>query len=468
MLQSNKNTIDSKIEWLNSIGSATFVIDANNIVKFWSRSCEILTGVKAETVLNTNQHWKGFYSEQRTCLADMVLDEDWQEKIHLYDNISKAPNTNRGLIASNWCQTPIGLKFLILEANALYDNENNVIGVIETLSDATKLKNAEDELQIFSKAVEYCSSSIFICDPRGLIEYVNPVFTELTGYSFAEVIGNRIDVVRPTDDLNQAKLLHSIGKEGQWKGEIQSVKKDGTPYWERCSLAAIEDSNGNIIHIVGIQDDITNEYEAAKKLNYDAIHDSLTGLMNRRGFEEKAGQLINNKKQTKTNHSLCFIDLDKFKIVNDSCGHEAGDELLKDVSQIFKNNVRKNDTLARLGGDEFVILMENCDLEYSHRVAMTLLNEIQDYDFFWQKEHFKIGLSVGIVLFDEVSNLKELMRRADSACYMAKDMGRNRIQVYADDDTELTKRHSEIRWITKIQKALDENAFYLDAQSRVS
>lgn len=459
--------INSQIEWLNSIGAATFVIDSHNIVKFWSRSCETLTGVKSDEVLNTNKYWKGFYAEERTCLADMVLDEDWKEKAHLYEHIKTAPNTERGLIGSNWCQTPNGLKFLIFEANALFDKDKNIIGVIETLSDATELKKVQDELQTLSMAVEHCSSSVLITDPAGKVEYVNPRFSEITGFSANEVIGKDIDLIRPANhcDKDYKEIGVAFESSGEWKGELQSVRKDGSHYWERCSLSVLKDTDGNITHVVGVQDDITSEYEAAQKLTYDATHDALTGLMNRRGFEEKAEELLKNNKTVNRKHSLCFIDLDQFKVVNDTCGHEAGDELLRSISNIFTDNVRKSDTLARMGGDEFVILMENCELGYSYQRAKTLLKVTQDFDFLWEGESFKIGLSIGIVVFDNsVTNLIDLMRQVDSACYIAKDMGRNRIQVYSEDDSQLNKRQSEIKWVTRIQKALDEDAFYLDAQ----
>ncbi len=459
--------INSRIEWLNSIGSAAFVIDVNNIVRFWSRSCEILTGIESEEVLNTNKHWKGFYSEERTCLADMVLDEAWKEKVHLYEHIKAAPNTERGLIASNWCQTPSGLKFLIFEANALFDDSKNMVGVIETLSDATELKKAQDELQTLSMAVDHCSSSVLITDPDGKIEFVNPRFSEITGFLRNEVIDKDINLIRPDDHCNNSykEIGKALDSTGEWKGELQSVRKDGSHYWERCSLSVVKDTGGNVTHLVGVQDDITSEYEATQKLNYDATHDALTGLINRRGFEEKAETVIRNNKVNNRKHSLCFIDLDQFKIVNDTCGHEAGDELLRRISNIFTDNVRKSDTLARLGGDEFAILMEDCELEYSYQRATTLLKVIQDFDFLWQGESFKVGLSIGIVVFDNsVTNLIDLMRQVDSACYIAKDMGRNRIQVYSADDSQLNKRQSEIKWVSRIQKALDEDSFYLDAQ----
>ncbi|MBL1142509.1 MAG: EAL domain-containing protein [Proteobacteria bacterium] len=462
----DETNVNSHTELLNSIGSAAFVIDSNNKVIFWSRSCETLTGLKSETVLNTNKHWMGFYSKERPCLADMVLDEDWEDKVYLYNNIKRAPSTERGLVASNWCQTSGGLKFLIFEANALFDDDNNITGVIETLSDATELKKMEEELQILSRAVEHSSSAVFITNSESIVEFVNPRFCENTGYSNKEIVGKHINVIRQSDDEKLKEIEDSLQETGEWQGEIRSVRKDGSYYWDRCSLSKVKNSDDHVLHLVGVQDDVTFEYEAVQKLNYDASHDALTGLVNRRGFEINANKLIRNENINNIKHSLCFIDLDQFKIVNDTCGHEAGDELLRRISKIFIDNVRKNDTLARLGGDEFVILMENCDIEHSHRVASNLLKLIQNFHFSWEGETFKVGLSIGIVVFDEsTTDLIELMRQADSACYVAKDMGRNRIQIYAPDDSELNKRHSEIKWVTRIPKALNEDSFYLDAQS---
>jgi diguanylate cyclase (GGDEF)-like protein/PAS domain S-box-containing protein len=464
-MHSDDKYVSSHTEWLNSLGTGTFVIDSNNNVIFWNHSCELLTGVMAEEVLDTNKHWMGFYTEERICLADIVLSDNWQDHISSYNDIKRAPSTHRGLIASNWCHTRNGFKFLLFEANALFDENDNIVGVIETLRDATELKKMEEELQMLSRAVEHSSSSVFITNPDNIIEFVNPRFCETTGYSMDEIVGRHIDVIRPADIEKKEQIIADIRGKGEWKGEIRSVRKDGNYHWDRCLLSVIKDSDNQILHYVGVQDDVTNEYETAKQLNYDATHDSLTGLINRRGFENRAEELLKKQYIRNTKHSLCFLDLDQFKVVNDTCGHQAGDELLRRISKLFTDSVRKNDTLARLGGDEFVILMENCDLKYSHRVASTLLKLVQNFLFSWDGQTFKVGLSIGLVVFDKTqTNLFELMQKADSACYMAKDMGKNRIQIYNSDNSELTKRHSELKCLSQIQRAINEDKLYLDAQ----
>lgn len=206
--------------------------------------------------------------------------------------------------------------------------------------------------------------------------------------------------------------------------------------------------------------------QTEEQLSYQASHDDLTGLVNRREFERRIERLLITTKRDGGEHALCFIDLDQFKVVNDTCGHTAGDELLRQLAAIIDQKVRKRDTLARLGGDEFAVLMEHCTPGDARRLAHTLQSTIRDYQFIWGSHTFRIGVSIGLVaITDATSGITELLKQADAACYMAKDLGRNRIHVYHDEDESLAKRHGEMQWVTRIQKALAENRFSLFAQS---
>ncbi len=460
-----ENNTHNHLVWLDSIGSATFVINTDHMVIYWNEACEVMTGVTANRVIDTNQHWRGFYNNERPCLADMVLDDGWEEKAELYEYIEVAKTSKRGLIARNWCQTPAGNKFLIFEANAIYDKNKKITGVIETLSDATHLKNLEEKLQVFSRAIANSSSSIVIQKMDGTIEFVNPKFLSTTGYTYDELIGENISLVRADDSFKYIEIHKDLVASSEWKGELLCKRKCGELFWERSSLSTVLDDSGNILHVVGVHEDVTEQHELSEKNSYEAAHDQLTGLFNRREFERRTELLLINKCEASRSHSLCFIDLDQFKVVNDTCGHAAGDELLKQISRMFNEKVRKNDSIARVGGDEFTILMENCELEHSTRVAESLITAAQNFRFAWEGNSFKIGFSVGLVEFtNELESLTELLRQADSACYMAKELGRNRLHVYTQDDKELMKRHGEIQWVTKIQNALDNNDFYLDAQ----
>jgi diguanylate cyclase (GGDEF)-like protein len=198
---------------------------------------------------------------------------------------------------------------------------------------------------------------------------------------------------------------------------------------------------------------------------YQATHDMLTGLFNRQEFERRLGHLLGTVSNDGSAHAICYLDLDQFKIVNESCGHEAGDEMLRQLAGLFQTQVRQHDTLARLGGDEFGVLLGGCTPEQGQRLANALRQTVETFSFIWKNKRFRIGVSIGLVAIDKNSgNVAAVLRAADSACYVAKETGRNRIHVYHEQDENLLKRDSELQWVTRIPQALDENRFELYAQ----
>jgi diguanylate cyclase (GGDEF)-like protein/PAS domain S-box-containing protein len=206
-----------------------------------------------------------------------------------------------------------------------------------------------------------------------------------------------------------------------------------------------------------------------QKLSYQASHDDLTGLVNRYEFERRTKRLLSTIRNDGSVHALCFMDLDQFKIVNDTCGHSVGDEMLRQLSSMLSTSVRQRDTLARLGGDEFAVLMEHCSLDDAHRVAKSLQSTIQDFQFSWESKIFKVGVSIGLVpITDDSMSVKDLLIQADTACYMAKDQGRNRIHIYHAEDKEIAQRQGEMQWISRLNHALEEDKFSLYAQPIVS
>ncbi len=339
---------------------------------------------------------------------------------------------------------------------------------VVVLEDITERKKTEDELRKLSRGVEASTFSVIVTDLSGIIEYVNPNFTKVTGYSKEEVIGRNINLLRSglMPESTFDNIWNTVRAGGVFKGEIQNRKKDGSIYWDRVSITGVTNSEGELSHCIAIQDDVTNEYELSEQLSYQASHDSLTGLVNRREFEIRAEALLANSRNTTAEHALCYMDVDQFKVVNDTCGHHAGDEMLRQLSKALLDKVRKSDTLARLGGDEFGVLMEHCSPEQALRVADTLLQTIQDFHFSWEEHDFKVGISIGLVsITQDLPSLTELLKQADGACYIAKDMGRNRIHVYREDDEDMSRRHGEMQWVTRIYQALENNKFCLFAQS---
>jgi len=210
-------------------------------------------------------------------------------------------------------------------------------------------------------------------------------------------------------------------------------------------------------------------YIEKERVSYHASHDALTGLVNRREFEIQANELLELSKQNNSQHALLYIDLDQFKIVNDTCGHIAGDSLLKQLGSLLNHKVREGDTLARLGGDEFGVLLEKCNLQKAVTIANGLRDTVHDFHFNWGNNVFSVGASVGVVAITRNSQDIETIRSAaDTACYAAKDKGRNRVHVYEPDDKELAQRHGEMRWVSKITQALKDGLFTLYSQPIVS
>lgn len=206
-------------------------------------------------------------------------------------------------------------------------------------------------------------------------------------------------------------------------------------------------------------------YKEKERVSYHASHDALTGLANRRELELRLSNALTMARQHGSEHALLYMDLDQFKIVNDTCGHIAGDELLRQLSIILEHSIRKGDTLARIGGDEFGVLLENCDRHQALEISIKLRESVQEFRFRWNSNVFNVGMSIGVVMIDKDSeSLTQLLSTADTACYTAKDMGRNRVHFYEPGDTELARRHGEMQWVARLHRALEEESFILYCQ----
>ena len=219
-------------------------------------------------------------------------------------------------------------------------------------------------------------------------------------------------------------------------------------------------------HLQAAQDQMQEKIDqATARLVYQASHDALTGLINRREFEQRLERTLLTALQQGREHALCYMDLDQFKVINDSCGHAAGDELLRQLALLLKGNLRERDTLARLGGDEFALLLENCSIPDALEVADTFRAEVQRFRFKWGDRIFSVGMSVGMVAINADSGTAaNLMSAADAACYVAKDRGRNQIHLYESRDSDLVRHRGEMQWVTRIQRALEEHRLRLSWQ----
>jgi diguanylate cyclase (GGDEF)-like protein len=233
--------------------------------------------------------------------------------------------------------------------------------------------------------------------------------------------------------------------------------------------APMLDNNDNMIGIVIIIHDESAQRSLNRQLSFQATHDALTGLINRYEFERKLNHIISHNKENTSPCTLCYLGLDQFKVINDTCGHDAGDELLKQISVLLKRQIREGDTLARLGGDEFGLLLENCDIEQAEIFTNEVLQDIGNYNFSWDEFNFTVNASAGIAaISNRYESCRELLSNADSACHLAKESGRNRLQIYARENDKLLTQQREMHWVSRINHALEEDRFQIHFQEILS
>ncbi|MGH8502040.1 MAG: two-component system response regulator [Gammaproteobacteria bacterium] len=336
-------------------------------------------------------------------------------------------------------------------------------------------KRAEDALRVgerrYRELYDDTPSMFFTLDARGTILSVNKFGAEYVGYSVTELVGQPVQILFREQDK---KALHErltaclCAPDIIHRWEICKRRKNGHPLWVRESARVMTDAQGNPCVLV-VCEDISEAHYLSQQLAHQASHDDLTGLVNRREFERRLQRVLKTAREDGSEHALCYLDLDQFKIINDTCGHIAGDELLRRLADLLKKSVRQRDTLARLGGDEFGVLMEQCSLAQARQVADDLRKLIERFRFTWDNAQFHVGASVGLVPITAGSeDISSVLSAADSACYVAKDAGRNRVHEYDVSDTLTSRRDTEIKRVLQIDRALEEGRFTLYYQPIVS
>jgi diguanylate cyclase (GGDEF)-like protein/PAS domain S-box-containing protein len=343
---------------------------------------------------------------------------------------------------------------------------------LELRNEITERAKTEQRLsrseQLFKSTFDRAAIGMFLLFDQRDIAEVNQAFSSMLGYEPAELNGVPVVELTHPDDreigLDQYRRLRS-GQIDHYQIEKRYCHRDGHVVWVLAHVTAARDDCNRYKHAIAQVIDITEAHQLSKELSYQASHDPLTGLVNRREFEERIESALESALRDQQEHAICYLDLDQFKVINDTCGHVAGDELLRQIANLLRSKLRSNDTVARLGGDEFGLLMEGCPLIQSQRVAETLRAAIEQFQFVWDDKRFRVGVSIGVVpINEESSSIMEVLQQADTACYAAKDLGRNRVHLYLREDQELAKRHGEMQWVTKIQEALDARRFRLYIQ----
>jgi diguanylate cyclase (GGDEF)-like protein/PAS domain S-box-containing protein len=313
--------------------------------------------------------------------------------------------------------------------------------------------------------------AVISLDRDGRIAYMNAAAEQLTGCAVGEAEGSPFERLFSIVDEHavpgeRTPLQRILAGEPAADGDFAKlmVRPDGSKVAVNLVGAPIRE-RGLVSGMVMVLHDMTRERQFVASLSWQASHDALTGLANRREFEYRLAQLLARMLRQPGRHALMFIDLDQFKLVNDTCGHAAGDELLRQVCQQLQQHLREGDTLARLGGDEFGVILENCPPDAALRVAESLRRAVQDLRFAWGGRPFSISASIGLVQVPPgQTSLAELLRTADVACYAAKERGRNRVYASHPDDSELSLRVGEMSWVQRIHAALAEQRFRLFGQ----
>ncbi|GAC1677372.1 MAG: hypothetical protein NVS9B2_28320 [Steroidobacteraceae bacterium] len=417
--------------------------------------------------------------------ADVGHAPDWRTLVHS-DDMSRVQAAIRDHVAG---KTPIfesmhrmrhatgEWRWVISRAKAKVDEKGRLLRLVGVELDITERKLYEEALFREKESAQITLQSIgdgvITTDAKGVIDYVNPVAESLTGWRLEDGQGRAIEeIFRAFHEETCEPLENPLAVAIRRTRSIKSVRpmllirRDGNEIYVESTASPIRDGSGAVSGGVLVFHDVSEARELNRRLSYHASHDVLTGLVNRREFENRMERALKSAKARETSYALCCLDLDQFKIVNDTCGHSAGDALLGQVGALLKSKVRWRDTLARLGGDEFGILLESCSLDEAMRTAEALREAVRNFKFTWEERTFRLGASIGVVpISADNADVASVLSAADSACQAAKEAGRNRVHSFEENDIDLMRRRREMQWAARINTALEEGRFELFRQT---
>ncbi|MBC1220117.1 EAL domain-containing protein [Nostoc sp. UCD121] len=431
-------------------GAITFVNQA--FALYFGRSLEELIGSRYQPII---------FEPDREQVAQLIASMSADNPVVIIEN--------RVVVASEvrWTQW---------HNRMLFDEQGCFIEFQTVGRDITALKEIEETLfqekELAQVTLQSIGDAVITTDAFGRIQYFNPVAESLIGCSQASAQGLLLEkVFRIVHETTREKVLNPI-EQALRENRIVNLANHTVLITERDKEIAIQDSaapirnrQGQVIGAVMVFHDVTQKRTLSRQLSWQASHDPLTGLVNRQEFERQLEQALYLAKIDYQVHALCYMDLDHFKIVNDTCGHQAGDELLRQITLLLQEKIRKADTLGRFGGDEFGLLLNQCTLEQALRIVNELLDCVQQFRFVWQEQVFSIGVSIGLVSIDKsTESLAEVISTADAACYTAKNRGRNRVYVAQADDQERLQQRDQMQWANRISQALESDWFCLYVQ----
>lgn len=431
---------------------------------FFSPRWKQMLGYDEKEITNHLQHWE-------SSVHPDDLDNAWNDiRQHLRGDTPLYQNRHRMRHQDG------SYRWHLERGICVRDEEGTPLRMVGTTTDITERELAEDALFTEKERAQVTLHSIgdavMTTDDAGRLTYLNPAAELLTGWLNEEAIGKQLEeLVELQDEYSKFPLENPVdrclqtGKVTNLEIHTLLIDRDGNEKPITDTAAPIRDRDGSVIGAVMVCHDVSESRRMAKQMSWQATHDSLTGLINRRELERRLQQYIDNAHHGECSHGFLYLDLDQFKIVNDTSGHVAGDELLRQLGFLLHETIERGDTLARLGGDEFGVLLHDCSEERALIAAERLHTTIRNFRFVTQGKTFEIGASIGMVMIGADSgNINDVMSMADMACYAAKDQGRNRIQVYQPENKELAQRHRELRWLNEISQSLEQNRFVLYRQ----
>jgi diguanylate cyclase (GGDEF)-like protein/PAS domain S-box-containing protein len=346
-------------------------------------------------------------------------------------------------------------------------NPVTLSGVAIGIDEATRgQRQVEEQLALQLALLDHLADGVVRMGEDGTILAINSAAERMTRWRSEEALGRPIQtVVHLVDDKTGQRIKvrpEETGFEGSKNNRL--IRRDGTELPVRCEIRKLALAGSEAAWVVEMRD-LSELRGLESQMLFRATHDGLTGLFDRVEFERRLGEALADARGEKHTHALCYVDLDNFKIINDTCGHLAGDEMLKQIGSLLRCNFRGSDTLGRLGGDEFGILLTDCPLKKATDIAHSLCKDIKMFRFSWDDKVFNVTASVGLVSIDgQTASVAEVLGAADGACYIAKQNGANRVEIYRPDDTVLSERRDQLQLIQVVQNALATDAFELYGQ----
>jgi diguanylate cyclase (GGDEF)-like protein/PAS domain S-box-containing protein len=419
----------------------------------------------AEDELNSSPDWHKLVHPEDLARVSQLLREHINGRSPIFESVHRLRHRDGEW---RWVQS---------RAKAQLDERGQLQRLIGVELDVTERRLYEEALFREKESAQITLQSIgdgvITTDEHCRVEYLNPVAEELSGWRVEDAMGRPVDeIFRAFHEETCEPLENPLGVAIRRLRSIKAVRpmlfirRDGNEIYIESTSSPIRDGRGHVTGGVLVFHDVTESRELNRRLSYHASHDVLTGLVNRREFEQRLERALKSAKARETSYALCYLDLDQFKIVNDTCGHSAGDALLGQVGQLLKSKIRWRDTLSRLGGDEFAVLLEACSLDEALRTAEGLRESVRNYKFIWEDRNFRLGASVGVVpITAESEDVASLISAADSACQAAKEQGRNRVHSFEENDLDLMRRRREMQWAARINTALEDGRFDLYRQT---